>query len=360
MYFLKFMGQVHQVCRDFFSNTLNFYLPTMSYIKKTMPFLDKSDKVLEHINMLHLDTSHYCRADPSTVYFRGDIKSVQQMYELYRNTTEKPLSCNSYKTILRDEIDYKILDPMNLVCTQCSKVWWQTTTEAKAVHREHLAKNSQAKAEVTRDLKRTTDTPNAVVLYFDMGLVFHFPQSNNYLLLHKHKWRTFSLTARSNKSAKIYLALWHEGVAGQRAEHVASALIKILTAFLSDNPQIEHLVLWSDSCVGENRNSVMSVALTNFINVPESHNLRSISQKFFARGHSLVQPLVETHLSIIRSSDVPIASHLGLVHVLKESVGDLEVLDMQLSDFKQLDKFSQAFNYSSMSLLEFCDHFDRK
>jgi hypothetical protein len=82
--------------------------------------------------------------------------------------------------------------------------------------------------------------------------------------------------------------MWHEGTAGRTANDITSAIIKILVAFLSDNPRIEHVYVWSDSCVGQNRNSIMATCLVNFLRQPESWKLKSITQMYCVLGHSYI------------------------------------------------------------------------
>lgn len=68
---------------------------------------------------------------------------------------------------------------------------------------------------------------------------------------------------------------------------LASSLTKILQAVFLDNPHLTKLILWSDSCVPQNRNSIMSVAIATFI---KSHpNIEQIEMKFSTPGHSCVQ-----------------------------------------------------------------------
>ncbi|KAL1489073.1 hypothetical protein ABEB36_014018 [Hypothenemus hampei] len=64
----------------------------------------------------------------------------------------------------------------------------------------------------------------------------------------------------------VYCSFWHEGIVGRDGVHLANGLIKILEALLKDIRTVKNIILWSDSCVPQNKNSFMSVALQNFLN----------------------------------------------------------------------------------------------
>ncbi len=67
-------------------------------------------------------------------------------------------------------------------------------------------------------------------------------------------------------------------ISGRSGTDIASGLVAMLDSILKDNPEVTDFVLWSDSCVPQNRNKVMSSAMQLF---PLNHpNLTSITQKF--------------------------------------------------------------------------------
>ena len=51
---------------------------------------------------------------------------------------------------------------------------------------------------------------------------------------------------------------------GRAGNDLASALVKILEMVFSENKELKNLVLWSDSCVPQNLNSLISYAIAYF------------------------------------------------------------------------------------------------
>lgn len=116
---------------------------------------------------------------------------------------------------------------------------------------------------------------------------------------------------------KSYFGIWHEGIGGRGGNNMASAIVKILGQVLTDYPDIEELTMWSDSCVCQNRNSIMTLALSMFIK--EHPTLKHIVQKFCEAGHSNIQEVDSVHSVIERHlRHQEIYSPLGLIRKLKD------------------------------------------
>jgi len=64
---------------------------------------------------------------------------------------------------------------------------------------------------------------------------------------------------------KIYCGLWHEGIVGRSGNNIASTVQTILTEICDQSPKISRIVTWSNSCVPQNQNSIMSTATIGFL-----------------------------------------------------------------------------------------------
>ena len=83
--------------------------------------------------------------------------------------------------------------------------------------------------------------------------------------------------------------MWNESLMGRAGNDLASALVKILEMVFSENKELKNLVLWSDSCVPQNRNSLISYAIAYFLQMNPS--IQSLTMKFSTPGHSCVQEI---------------------------------------------------------------------
>lgn len=151
-------------------------------------------------------------------------------------------------------------------CDQCEayKVAKETDTVTEQLtedyERHQLLKNfmrSERKKE-----KENNDAPPC--LLFDLQNVILTPHAEISSLFYLRKLRIYNLTAYFTSTKKVYCALWTEKTAGRTGNDIASALVKILETVIEEN-NISELVTWSDSCVPQNRNSIISNAILHFL-----------------------------------------------------------------------------------------------
>ena len=105
--------------------------------------------------------------------------------------------------------------------------------------------------------------------------------------------KVFNLTAHCSHKKRAYNAVWGKHCAGRGGNEIASALYTILHRTTEDFPTIRKLTLWSDSCVPQNRNSIMTFAFKYFIQVHP--HIETIIQKFRTPGHSSIQEVDNVH-----------------------------------------------------------------
>jgi hypothetical protein len=84
-----------------------------------------------------------------------------------------------------------------------------------------------------------------------------------------------------------------ETPSGRTGNDIAGDLYVILDRIAEDNPTVGEFILWSDSCVPQNRNKVMTTAVKLFI---EKHpTINTVTQKFCEPGHSELQEINNVH-----------------------------------------------------------------
>lgn len=77
---------------------------------------------------------------------------------------------------------------------------------------------------------------------------------------------------------------------------------------------VKSFILWSDSCVSQNKNSIMCYALKRFM---IDYNVNTIVQKFCCPGHSSIQEVDNIHSGIEKTLQLAeIYSPISLVRVL--------------------------------------------
>ncbi|GFO17039.1 hypothetical protein PoB_004354400 [Plakobranchus ocellatus] len=140
------------------------------------------------------------------------------------------------------------------------------------------------------------------------------------------------------KDKSSYCCIWNEAEGGRCGNTIASALLKVLDQFTQENPTINNIILWSDSCVAQKRNSLMSYALLSFTRAHP--HIKILTQKYSEAGHSLVQEVDSVHSAIERHlARCEVFSPVTLIRQLLSFRCNpkLKILQMKHTDFRCFD-----------------------
>lgn len=91
----------------------------------------------------------------------------------------------------------------------------------------------------------------------------------------------YNLTIHDCQSGLSTHCMWHEAVAKRGANEIASCLYKHITALPAET---EHLILYSDTCGGQNKNSIL-ISMLSFA-LHQHPTLKMIGHKFLIAGHT--------------------------------------------------------------------------
>ena len=134
---------------------------------------------------------------------------------------------------------------------------------------------------------------NSAILCFDLENVLTSTRSNVANFYYRRNLAVYNLTVHSSLDKSVYCCVWNEAEGGRCGNSIASALIKVLVQFVKEHPGISEIILWSDSCVTQNKNSLMSFALISFMKCRP--HIKLLTQKYSEASHSLVQEVNSAH-----------------------------------------------------------------
>lgn len=160
----------------------------------------------------------------------------------------------------------------------------------------HISAKKSMREERKKDMDREKN--EVPVLSFDLENVITCPQAEISSLFYYSKLSLYNLTAhlQTKTSKTVYCAIWPETISGRTGNDIASAVYKIMKRVLEDNPSFEEIITWSDSCVPQNKNQMMSGAM--MLLLKEHPQLRSITMKYSTAGHGAVQVVDNIHSQI--------------------------------------------------------------
>lgn len=348
---LQVDGSIIQVCKQFYLTTHAISHSRITTLftnlldngnpcpRPTLAPPNKSNAVarsraLQHINSIPKVESHYCRQQLSDSKFYVDGTLTQaEMYRLYKQWVIEGghnigddgsnigfVSEYTYNEILNFETNISFHKPKSDLCDKCQKFESLKKTgllsETQATdHESHMKSKDETRKQRHIDTNELSTQESYLVVSFDLENVFSLPRCRVSSAFYKRKLNTYNLTAVVNKTGKGYCAIWPENLSGRSGNDIASALVCLIKEILVDHPDCRHLILWSDSCVPQNRNSIMSYALLKTL---ENSQLISIVQRFCEPGHSSIQDVDNLHSLIERSlRNIDIFSPISLVRHLK-------------------------------------------
>ncbi|CAH1980533.1 unnamed protein product [Acanthoscelides obtectus] len=135
------------------------------------------------------------------------------------------------------------------------------------------------------DLDKAKQEENLETMTFAMQKTLPLPRLSTNMIYYKRQLWLYNCGIYAGKLRESTFNIWIEGEAGRGAQEVGS---RLRTYFLTNLlKSIEHVILWSDSCGGQNRNIKMVLIIKCVLE--ELKQLKSTRLRFLVSGHSFLQ-----------------------------------------------------------------------
>lgn len=250
---------------------------------------------IKFINSLPKYESHYTRNTTQKKYLAPNL-SFKILYDEYKKQCDEislqPISKYMFRDTFRRKFNLSFKQPSQDTCDYCNKMELKIkAAPLKSDERISLIKEKsdhlvlvdfvvQEYKEYVNDSKISGG--KKVVLVFDLEKVFETPKLSTNSAYYKRQLSTYNLCIHDATNNRTYMYVWHEAIASKGPQEIASCLIHHFDNFLTKD--CDEVILYSDSCGGQNRSIKMSVALSHYLE--KSTNLKKITQQFFRTGHS--------------------------------------------------------------------------
>ena len=248
-------------------------------------------QVKNHIDKFPKYKSHYSSAKTECKYLRSDT-TLPVMYNLYKQESKFPVSFSKYKDIFLTCFNLKRKPLKKDTCNRCDKLEVLKTTgnneeqnKYKLEKERHLSEADEARNLLNTNRKQAVEDVDLEVLCFDMEKTLPLPRIPTNVVFYKRQLWLYNLGIHTAKKNKGHCYLWLEGEAGRGAQEVSSCLYKHIMED-QDMHSCKYLILWSDSCGGQNRNVKVVLMLKAVL---EAHPLlEKITMRFLVSGHSFL------------------------------------------------------------------------
>lgn len=356
-YFLLIHGKREPICRGCLIKTLgesDNFIKTVAMKKrssvggtqtddnrgKTIPkhkiSNEKRQEIKEHILAFPSYESHYTRKTTSKKYLPSHL-TINKMYNLFCENCDNPPSVKIYSQEFH-KLGLSFKKPRADTCYTCDKFKMQiqlcqeeqVKTELIAQHEHHKIAADQAYEKKKCDTQVNKNDSTVQVYTFDLQQCLPTPALSSSVAFYKRQLWTFNLTVHDNKTGKAVCYVWYETIAARGANQIASCLFKHLKTYVPENTK--HVIFYSDTCGGQNRNSHVSSMFTWAL---QKLDIDIIDHKFMVPGHSHLE--VDTDHSIIekkkKKTDLQIYHPHDWIQLIRSSSKKFEVVEMHSSDF---------------------------
>lgn len=251
-------------------------------------------------------------------------------------------------------MNIKFKKPKVDTCSKCDELKSRIDIAKKVnpIEAEHLTNqlnDHHLKADLAYKAKEQdknmSKTDITVKTYsFDLQQCLPTPLLQTSISFYKRQLWTFNLTVHDSATNNPYCFMWHEAVAKRGGNEIASCLLKHLKLLEQENKQIKTVIFYSDSCVGQNKNSYLSTMFMTFLQ--NSSSIETIDHKFLVVGHTHMECDVD-HALIERkkkTTNVKI-HHPHDWYNFVRSVGvrkKFTVVEMTSDDFKNFSFYSST------------------
>lgn len=251
---------------------------------------DRRQEIIQQINGIPKYKSHYRREQNSDVQFLPPEMTLPLMYQKYKEEVQNPVSFASYRRIFFSDFNLKFKSLKKDTCQTCDtfdaciNAASNVTEKQKFLSEQdrHIKMWQNARQKMKEDMLRAKENESLECLTFDLEKTLPLPRLPTGILFYKRQLWLYNLGIHSGTNNAGYFYVWLENEAGRGAQEIGSCLYKHINEKVSSN--IEELILWSDSCGGQNRNIKMTLIMKTIL---ESHtSLQKIIMRFLVSGHS--------------------------------------------------------------------------
>lgn len=305
-------GVMHPVCQSFFLQCLKVSKTSLYRALRSNVTNENAVEVRGRFSNRKTDTndlkflcnfiqsfpryeSHYSSSKSHVEYLNPSLNIIR-MYREYclvcRFHKMKILSEWIFRNTFNTKFNLRFQRPKVDTCKKCDRLesLIKSTTGENQIDlinkkKDHLAVVDRYKVILSETLARAKDPNNHFeIRTFDLQRALEMPYISTSVAYYKRQLWLYNLCVYDEVRGIAYMYVWPESVASRGPEEIASCLYQ---NFLETIPaDTEKIILYSDSCSGQNKNIKMTLMLKYYLDSWPHDSLKKIEQRFYVVGHS--------------------------------------------------------------------------
>lgn len=302
---------------------------------------EKILNVRNHLRSFPAYESHYARKANDHKFLPTHL-TIDKMYKMYKESVPDPVSISIYAREFH-VLKLKFKKPYVDTCHTCDSFAMRLKVTTNAEQRKEIEKErdahhkaqEQAYSEKRKDTKISRNSVNnntgiIKCLTFDLEQCLPTPALETSTMFYKRQLWVYNLTVHDNGTDNVTCYMWHEAIAGRGANQIASCLFKHLKSLPEE---VSHVVFYSDTCGGQNKNSHVAAMFTAALQ--QLPHIQTIDHKFMVPGHTYIEADMD-HSVIERKkkkSDIPIYHPHDWYQLVRSCGHRFKVEEMNCDDF---------------------------
>ncbi|CAH1110485.1 unnamed protein product [Psylliodes chrysocephalus] len=224
-----------------------------------------------------------CRQSTTRKYLEPLVTSASQLYNLYLKKCQQEnvtkVSRYTFDSIFKGQ-NLSLFSPKKDQCDlYCAH---ETGNLAEEEYAKHKETKNRARTKKNQDKEKSVSNL-AHVFTKDLQAVKLSPLTRASAFYYKKKLNVHNFTMYNLQTHEVVCYWFEETATDLVASSFASCIVQTLSKILSDN--LLPVILWSDGCNYQNRNTVLSIVLLHLskeLNVDKE-------QKFLTKGHTQME-----------------------------------------------------------------------
>lgn len=238
--------------------------------------------IKQHILQFPSEESHYSRTTNIHKKYLSPLLTITKMYQLYlEKCTEDNVDqvfrvkeC-TYRNVFVSEFNLSFGHPKSDTCSKC---------DAGQSNEEHVKNYQEGYHLMKSDREKVKTSDNMAYLTIDLQQTMPLPRlsTSKAFYLRQFWLYNFGTHLLTKGVDKAVFCSWTEDQASRGSSEIFSCLLTVLEMEESLN-NIDHLIIWSDSCAGQNKNFLMMSLYQYLIH---KGRFKVIEHKFPEVGHT--------------------------------------------------------------------------
>lgn len=257
--------------------------------KKAFP-ISKRMEVRSHVSSFPKYVSHYTRNQTDSKYLNPNL-NLAIMYRLYKKKHPNSVSKSYYKRVFYEDFNLKFKTPKKDTCKKCDIYLAKiknadepTKQMLEEWHDNHLKLAELLKQQMKNDFQKAKTDQEVETLSYDLQKTLPLPRLPTNIVYYMRQLNMYNFGIHVGSSGKGIFNVWLENEASRGTQEVGSCLKRYIQEITQPT---KNLILWSDSCGGQNR-SIKLVLMMKHI-LQHHPSLETISLRYLQSGHSLLK-----------------------------------------------------------------------